>query len=157
MKKITKHGSRRLNRRVHVYTNDKLHVQKVQEYGISEVDLMKYQEVYDDIEICMSIKYLMQYLKSKRSKNMTYMIYAQSIYVFTHKHYMLITVFKIPTWLIPHADKLVGIKRREIEEAKAKAQKIRTEKRKMKYNQHINKRANQIYIYELRMRLDPLY
>ncbi len=142
--KITKHGARRLRRRIHIYKTVKQHLHSVCKYGLTEKELVDYP-------------YLAGYVTSKQVNHTgKYLIFAQALYVFDSKNNALITVYKLPQELISLADRLCAAKRRvidDIENNKPSRSSLRHQKMLAKQARHA---ANLQYIEDLQQRLDPL-
>ena len=142
--KITKHGARRLRRRIHTYKTVKQHLHSVCKYGLTEKELVDYP-------------YLAGYVTSKQvSHTGKYLIFAQALYAFDANTGMLITVYKLPQELIALADKLCAAKRRAIDEAEQKKPSKSTLRHQKMMAKHARRMANQQYLEELYQRLDPL-
>ena len=117
MPNLTKHGSRRLRRRLSTsMQSDKEYLQRVIKYGLLP------SEVRGE---------LADFMRGKAIQNGTShvcRIYAQAMHIFT-KEESLVTVYRLPKNLIPEADKQGAEKHRRVKEEK-KAHKLMRERAK---------------------------
>jgi hypothetical protein len=142
MAKMTRHGARRLRRRVTASVPRREYLARVLKYGLVEKDL-----VDDDARELRRFVNLKHNMHGHRC-----VVYAQSLHAFT-KHDALVTVYPLPHELIAIADKLCHAKRERIDTANRVHH---NERRRLKTMAWRAKRKKLSYIQELQLRLDPL-
>ena len=138
---LTKHGKRRLNRRLHTSLREKEYIKRVLQRGINFFELPL--TLRKQFHISITGKCI---------------VYAQAVHFFTNKN-KLITTYHVPAELIPEVDRLCAENGRRLDE-KEKQKNIAKQEKVMIYMERRKKKKakndrNQ-YMRELRERLDPL-
>ena len=121
MPDLTRHGSRRLRRRLSTsMQSDKEYLQRVIEYGLLPSEAQGA---------------LAEFMRGKAIQNGTEhicRIYAQAMHIFT-KEERLVTVYRLPKELIPEADKQGAEKHRRVKAEKKEHKLMREKAKREKY------------------------
>lgn len=104
MAKMTRHGARRLRRRLTTGVHsDRVYLNRVLEYGLT---------------VDEAGEPLGPFMRAKRTPGRRVLVYAQALHVFGGNR--LVTVYRLPQELRTQADQLCGVKRRRLEAAAAR-------------------------------------
>lgn len=121
MADLTKHGARRLRRRISTsMPSDKEYLQRVLKYGLREED------VEGDLAGFLSAK------KVQNGPRHECVIYAQAMHIFT-KDQRLVTVYRLPANLIPEADRTGAEKHRRVKAESSERRKQKEQSHRAKY------------------------